>query len=363
MKKRILFVSGSLASGGAERQIVNLSCLLSDNGYSVDVLCYAENDFYGATLRDKGIQVFCLNGGSSFNILLRCRRFIRKGNYEAVISFLETPNFINEFASIGGKKWKVIIGERSSQTRIFTSAKGHFYSFFHRFADALVCNSYNAEQMWRRYSKVKVPEITTIYNVIKQIEVNSEYTFKRDGRLCLLVVASYQPIKNMDGLAKALTLLTDSEKEQLQVDWYGRKEYSDGNDAAFKEIDLFVKDNNLDDILFLHGETQGIADIMNQSDVIGLFSKAEGLPNTICEGMCLGKPIIMTRVSDYSKLVDNDNGVLCDWDNYQSIADAIRQMISFNEEQLLDMGASSRKKADNLFSNSAVLEKWKAIID
>jgi glycosyltransferase involved in cell wall biosynthesis len=41
---------------------------------------------------------------------------------------------------------------------------------------------------------------------------------------------------------------------------------------------------------------------MYESDVVALVSKLEGLPNTVCEGMALGKPIIMTRVFRYIKI-------------------------------------------------------------
>ena len=103
--KKILFISPNLGrgGGGAERQIVTVACLLKDGGYKVEFLCYAEGDFYAHILNDNQIPIRWLIYPNYFRRLFGVRRFIRKGKYDAVISFLETPNFLNNFAAIGGK--------------------------------------------------------------------------------------------------------------------------------------------------------------------------------------------------------------------------------------------------------------------
>ena len=101
---------------------------------------------------------------------------------------------------------------------------------------------------------------------------------------------------------------------------------------------------------------------MNEADVVALFSSSEGLPNTICEGMMLGKPIIMTRVSDYD-ILTKGNGLLCDWNNPQTIKEAILQMVSMSDDELLLMKNVSLEKATKLFSKESNVEKWKYVID
>ena len=97
---------------------------------------------------------------------------------------------------------------------------------------------------------------------------------------------------------------------------------------------------------------------MNEADIVGLFSKLEGLPNAICEAMMIGKPIIMSKVSDYINLVDEENGFLCDWDNPNSIKIALEQAIFLNDKELIKMGLKSKIKADKLFSSEVIVNQW-----
>ena len=93
-----------------------------------------------------------------------------------------------------------------------------------------------------------------------------------------------------------------------------------------------------------------------------LFSRVEGLPNVICEGMILGKPIIMSRVSDYQVLIDETNGILCDSNNPLSIKYAILKMASFSNDKLKEMGISSKCKATSLFSEEQIIGHWESVL-
>ena len=45
---------------------------------------------------------------------------------------------------------------------------------------------------------------------------------------------------------------------------------------------------------------------MIDADAVGIFSIYEGLSNTICEAMCLGKIVITTDISDNRLILQND---------------------------------------------------------
>lgn len=55
--KKILFLSGNLSSGGAERQMVTIAILLSKKGYDVEFACYGEGDFYSYLLEKEKIKI------------------------------------------------------------------------------------------------------------------------------------------------------------------------------------------------------------------------------------------------------------------------------------------------------------------
>jgi len=102
---------------------------------------------------------------------------------------------------------------------------------------------------------------------------------------------------------------------------------------------------------------------MQAADCCALFSLYEGLPNTICEGMALGKPIIATNVSDMPKLIDEGiGGYLCDTPSAESIRDVIRKILSRSNEQLILMGNHNRGKAILLFEKNEIFNKYLNII-
>lgn len=87
------------------------------------------------------------------------------------------------------------------------------------------------------------------------------------------------------------------------------------------------------------------------------------MPNAICEGMMLGKPIIMIRVTEYTKLVDETNGFLCDWNNPASIKKAFIAALNIASKELEIMGKNSKYKAQKLFPENVIVQKWTNLIN
>lgn len=364
MMKRILFLAADLCSGGAERQMVTVACLLKSKGYDVMFYCYDKADFYADTLNNADIPiVWDLEPSNYLKRLFKVRKFIRKGRFDSVISFLPTCNFLNDVAAIGKKRWKVITGERSSRESTFTSKRGKFFGWLQRYSDSIVCNSQNAHNMWKEYYPNYTEKLKVIYNNVQIGTILSGYEPKIDGKLHIIVAATYQYLKNPLGLVEALSLMSNEEKKQLVIDWYGRKEMSRGNSRAFDETAKAIEKNGFQEVFRLHSDTKEISDKMNQADAVMLLSEFEGLPNVICEGMTIGKPIIMTKVSDYQILVDESNGFLCDWNKPESIKEAILKMAALSKDQLQTMGQHSKEKASILFSKDAISQNWEAIIE
>lgn len=360
---KILFISDNLCSGGAQRQMVTVARLLKELGHEIYVYCYEANDFNAFILQQAKIPiVWELEPTHYLRRILNVRRFVRNGGFDTVISFLPTCNFLNDFAALGKHRWKVITGERSSRNSTFTSIRGKLYGWFQRFTDLIVCNSQNACSLWKTYRPYYAQKMKVIYNCVQLGPIHSNYVPRREGKLHIVVAATYQYLKNPLGLVNALSQMTLDNRRRLVVDWYGRIEVERGNTKAYDDTVKAVIDNKLEDVFKLHPDTKDITDIMYQADVVMLLSQFEGLPNAICEGMALGKPIIMTRVSDYATLVDERNGLLCDADDADSICDALMIMSGLSVEQLLKMGEASKMKANILFSEESVTTSWNVII-
>lgn len=360
--KHILFISPRLSSGGAERQMVTVARLLKKRGYDVDVLCYSYGDFYEDLLKKDGITI-CWKQHNYLMRLISCTWHIQKGGYDDVISFLPTPSFVNCFAAMIRKRWKVITGERSSIVKKPVTVRQKFISWLNRYADHIVCNSENAKRLWGECYPQYAGKLTTIYNIVKIENIKDNYSPKRDGRLHVCVAASVYDLKNPVGVVNALLLMKPEERSKIIIEWYGKSEVVIGDNREYNKVCGLINENKLDDCFQLYDATKEIANKMIEADVVALFSKLEGLPNAICEGMTLGKPILMSRVSDYNTLIEEGvNGFLCDWEDPQSIKNSLLKMADISGNELIKMGEISKQKAECLFSEETIINKWISLL-
>lgn len=356
---KILFLAMNLNSGGAERQMVNIACALKRRGHNVSFICYDEGDFFLPNLSSVDISVTWIIEKRMLPRMIKIRRFIRRGNYDTVISFLETPNILNAFAAIGGRSWRVIAGERSAKLNNIVSRRGRIMAKLFHYADVIVCNSENAAHMWRINYPHLSHKLHVIYNlIILNTASVTGPSQTSDETIRLVVAASYQYLKNPLNLVDAVAQLSVAEKKRLKVDWYGNMV---AIPSAYPEVEAKVRDYGLEKIISLHGPIKEIHKEMYSSDLVGLFSSVEGLPNAICEAMSMGKPIIMSAVSDYKALVDG-NGLICNGNSPQSIKECLSKILFMPKEQLRSMGVCSQNIASKLFNSSRIIDQWESLI-
>lgn len=368
--KKILFFSPTLGSGGSERQMVTLAVLLKQKGYDVQFFCLSPSfNFHLATLESQQIPVVfaktkhysswkkpILTLLSKVKTSKEFRNHLISNEIDVVISFLRPCNF---FAAKIRKKengFKLIAGVRSYKPSLFTDNKDYIQS--QQYVDAIVCNSHLAEELWQKNCPQYKDKLFTIYNIVSLGSISTEYVPKQDGKLHVMVAASYLYYKNLIGIVNAMKLMTVEERERIVIDWYGSFKTADNSFQYCKDE---ISKSGLEKSLLLHDATANIADKQNMADVVALVSQTEGLPNAICEAMTIGKPILMSRVSDYDILVDDSNGLLVDSNNPASIKEALLKMSEWSTEDLIQKGVASKKKAMRLFSAETIIPQWEQL--
>ncbi|MEO5991438.1 MAG: glycosyltransferase [Ferruginibacter sp.] len=352
---KILCVIDSLGSGGAQRQLVFLALEFKKRGYDVSFLVYHRENFFKDILVNVKIQIVEIIEPSYLKRLFKIRKYIRNGNYNAVLSFLEAANFICEFAGLPRRNWKLVVGERSSNPNIFESYKLRFYRWFHIFADFVVSNSYENLKMVRMINPL-LPErkCKVIYNIV-DFDIwkpTCDYTFFKGEKLNMVVVASHQYLKNAQGLIKAVQCLTNEDKSKLKIDWYGDEQPNN----SLKEAKELVLKYKLEKIFSFFAASKNISQKMESADVLGLFSFYEGLPNVICESMMLGKTVIASNVSDIPLLIDEE--FIFDPKNISEIKSILSFLIKLPENELTKHGAQNKKKALALFDKNYIVDSY-----
>jgi glycosyltransferase involved in cell wall biosynthesis len=352
---KILCIIDSLGSGGAQRQLVILAKGLQERGHDVSFLVYHKDDFYNSSLENAGIKIHYTIEPNYAKRLLKMRKYIRNGKFDAVISFLEAANFIATLSGFPFRKWKLIVGERSANPNVLKSFKLRFYRWFHLFADYIVANSQSNIDIVKRINPLLPSrKIKVIYNAV-DIHVNLTNIEKKDNYFRMVIGASHRRLKNLDGLVEAVHILPKSIKSILKIDWYGEKNLDDSLKNAQYKIDEY----KLQDVFSFYDPTLEIHNRISQADIAGLFSYYEGFPNFICESMAIGKPIICTRVSDLPILLeDNKNAFFCESDSPESIACALQNAVTANKEVIDNMIEKNEGIVKTLFSKENIIDSY-----
>lgn len=359
---KIVLLIDSLGLGGAQRQIANLAVELKKQGHQVSFVRYRKDDFYLPLLTAHSIEPITIEGGNLLERAMEIRKAIRKIAPDTVISFMNASNVYACFASIGRRSWKLLISERVANENAFLGWRGRLLKWFQgKYSDQIVCNSKCAEELWKKHFPQYSSKMKTIYNIIDVPPIETEYS--TDGKCRILVAARYEHEKNISGMIEAVSLLTPAERERLEIHWYGKANVVKDGLSDFEKGKALVKELGLSDCVFLHPATDQIYPLIAKTDFIGLFSFAEGFPNSIIEGMSYKKPVIMSRVSDYSVIVDEENGFLFDPNVSEDIAAALRCAIHTTHVQREAMGRCSYEKIQKKCSVAAVVDQWNALLN
>jgi glycosyltransferase involved in cell wall biosynthesis len=358
---KILCVIDDLGSGGAQRQLVELGLGFRSAGHEVNFLTYYPESFYYTDLKNAKISVTCINCTNYLQRFIKMRYFIRHGNYNAVISFLEAANFICELSGFPRRKWKLIVGERSANPNIVKSIKLKIYRWFHLFADYVVANSNSNMQIVKSInhflpgSKCKI-----IYNIIdfKNWNPAISYVPRRNRKLKLLIAARHQGLKNLIGLVEAIALLSENERSLIEIEWYGDRIDEPYVDSSFMEAKELINKYQLEKVISFYPATKDLNLKIQQADVIGLFSFYEGFPNTICEGMACAKTVICSAVSDIPLLLSYDKNVIFNPEKVESIRDTLSYVLSLSDDQLIIIGQLNLKLAKEKFNSNIIINEY-----
>lgn len=128
---------------------------------------------------------------------------------------------------------------------------------------------------------------------------------KNDGILKLLHVSMLvDREKNISGLLRVMKSLQEHKNIQLEI-------IGDGPERDLFE--QFAKENDmLDKTVFFRGFATPliIAEAMQQSDALIMFSNFEGMPVTIIEAQCCGLPVIATKTGYIPNMINETQGFL-----------------------------------------------------
>ncbi len=343
--------------------MIRLIGILQERGHDLHLLTYyGEFQHFVPTVRAYGVEPQNVSSTSRWGRFWGVRQRIRRMKPDCLISFLNTPNLLAVFSSIGWPRIPVIVSERSLDNRGKTRSNRLRFNAF-RLADRVVTNSVAQ----KKFIDENFPFLTKRTVVVRN-SVDFDLFHPRDADasgsaetlpakdLKIIVGASVIPVKNTHRLIEAVDAVRKSSGLDVVVDWYGNNLFQDGRPTEqskfYLESRALVEHLGLQDHFRFFDAVTDFHLRLHDYDAVCLPSLFEGCPNLVCEAMASGKPVIASDISDIGEIVGSKD-FLFDPLSVSSIAGAIRRLGELPPERRKVLGHELYLRAQQLFSQDA----------
>ena len=238
---QVLFIIGSLSSGGAERVVSEMSNYWVRKGWNLSILTTnatkKKQDFYPLDSRIKRVDITPLKKlykvAYFYNLFRNLRAKIKNEKPDVVISFMSGSNIVTFFSMLG-LKIPLIISDRHNP---YTDKIGYLYKkIFYPISNILVVQT---EAVKKFYSNIGGLQIETIPNPIRefcQIE-----NINKKSKIVSAVGRLNISIKGFDILIKSFAKISNNYKDWkliyrvLQTD-VGKRKYLKEVKYTFPEL-------------------------------------------------------------------------------------------------------------------------------
>lgn len=349
----ICFIEGDMSrKGGTEK----MTALIANR------LC-EENTVSIVSLAFNGNEVF-------FELDSRVQHIVATKS-EGKLSIVKQIYFLHNYIKDNSIDWVINVDVGSAMfgvsaafftnARVITWEHGNFYNnwnskFFPyirkyatKYSNAFVVLTERDKKNYIDNLKIKKP----IYVVPNPIEKN-DYKYSVESKT-IISAGHLIPLKGYDFAIKSAANLFEK-----HTDW---KWVIFGEGPEREKLEKMVRDNGLENNVFLPGATENLSDEYKKSAIYVMTSEMEGLPMVLLEAKSYGLPLvsfdIMTGPSDIIR--DGVNGYLVSYGDVEELTEKIAKLIDSDE---LRMNFSSNASLDmEKFDFNEIMNKWNMILE
>jgi len=345
----VIILCKTLLKGGAEKQALILSKLLTENKVNITLIAWCADKIDPSNHNFIVVNSIKHIGlcGNPISKLLRLFEIIKAENTNILLSYLSLANLVAGIVKLFKGRVITIGGIRDEKLPYH---KFVFEKFIHNFInDATVCNSFSAKKIFVKQG-FNPDKMLVIQNAI-HVPPLKKNNIPRDE---IIVISVSRFIKLKDHKTalfsfKKVLEKTHSEKLRYYFIGYGPME---------PDIRMLVNRLNLRNEVKILINPPNIAEILRSCDIYLSTSLNEGLSNSIMEAMVAGLPIIATDVGDNRFLIqDSYNGFIVPPRDISLIAKKLEILIS-SEKTRHEFGVNSHQIMKSKFKEEKLLENY-----
>jgi glycosyltransferase involved in cell wall biosynthesis len=325
----IVFCITDLDRGGAEQALVQIVTRLDRREWSPHVICLTGEGELAVELREAGVPVTCLHAKRWWNlgVLFRLKRELRRLRPAVLQTFLYHANILGRVAGRMARVPVIVSGirvaERRSRFRLWLDRATD------RWVSRHVCVSEGVAKFSTETGGLANEKIVVIPNGVEferfagALPADLSVLGLGPEHRVVLFVGRLDPQKGISILLDAMRELSrDSRFEGTHL-------LLAGEGPLRGEIEVFARENRLEDRVHLLGRRNDVPALMKAADCLVLPSLWEGMPNVVLEAMAAGLPVVATAVEGTSELVQcGETGLLVPAGDVRGLLAGIVQVLS-----------------------------------
>ena len=350
---KLLFVSGNLCNGGAQRVISVIASELAEMGHDVSLLLFCRNE-KEYPLSEK-VKITAIRESfaeyekvSGIARAIYIRKYLKALKPQVAIGFLE-GGYGLYLSSIGMKFMKVasvrnnpiVILRRKGLRALLDKA-------WFRAADAVVLQTKRQKEYtdsigWKNRTVIANPVSDAALAV-------PPHDYDRSCRR-IVMAGRLEKQKNYPMAFAAMEKVLKMHPDVI-LDIFGKGK----EEATLRSL---IEQMGLQGRVFLRGWTQNVLDEYEKSDVYVMSSDYEGMPNALMEAMAAGLPCVATDcdTGPADLIEDGENGYLVPVNDADAMAKRIIEIMDMTTEQRQHLGENARNIMAEEFNSQAIAKE------
>ncbi len=287
--------------------------MLIKKGHEVFLLTHLPKADLHKNVEKYGVKTFAvgLNKNNGYFAYIKHTRylisFIRKNKIDVVIAHLQTAGLIASMAR-WFTKFKLFYVRHNTNEHLIQGNKNAVIvnRLTNRIAPVIIAPSEKVYQYLTKVEKLNPNKIIRInygYNFSQYLETDrtgNAAAIRKDypAEMLIISVARLIPAKRH--------LLMFEVIHQLEKREYNVSLVCLGDGYFKKELEAFIKDNNLTDRIFLPGSKRNVFDYLEAADIFLHLSETEASNSAVKEaGYCKKPVIVCNEVGDFDDYIEN----------------------------------------------------------
>ncbi|MCY1225883.1 N,N'-diacetylbacillosaminyl-diphospho-undecaprenol alpha-1,3-N-acetylgalactosaminyltransferase [compost metagenome] len=358
---KILQLIDSLEAGGAERMAVNYANSL---GSRIEFSALAATRKEGPLKErlNENVSYLFLERKRTFDLkaVSKLKKFIKEQQIQ-IIHAHGTSFFLAVLLKLTYPKIKIVWHDHHGGRAEQSIYKNKMLKSCSRFFDAVVV--VNTELKSWAMANLKVKNILYLPNfAVKDANEKKRTILKGEDGKRIVCLSNLRNPKNHIAVLEAFFNLGLKDKG-WSLHFVG-KEYNDGYSLQLKQ---FIKNNDVEDAVFIYGSTPDVYNVLEQGSIGVLASLYEGFPVTLLEYGLSDLAVVSTNVGYCSEIIEDEKtGLVFDPTDRKKLEIQLDRMVrdkEFRTEMATALSESIQLKYSEEIVMNALILQYQRIVD